>query len=160
MRSGCAAASPASDSLTTCAGSLRNLRIFLVSIAIRLLSLVRGGGAGRRLFVRDGFLDRLLDVARVGQIVVSERGQGRSNEPGDEVDRNVLRPEGGAAGDRLHELRTEGARRVEGRAGDWAEDQDDADHSAANHETRELRRRAAVDDAKDGEEQQAGACRL
>src|SRR5437879_13862408 len=121
MRSGCAAASPASDSLTTCAGSLRNLRIFLVSIAIRLLSLVRGGGAGRRLFVRDGFLDRLLDVARVGQVVVGERGQGRSNEPGDEEDRKVLRPEGGSACDRWTEPRPEAARRVEGRAGDGPE---------------------------------------
>src|SRR2546425_958216 len=120
-------------------------------------SLVRGSGAGRRLFVRDGFFDRLLDEARVGQVVVGKRRGRSADEPRDQVDGDVLRPERGAARDGLHELGTECTRRVERRAGDGTEDQDDVDHRAADHETRELLRRAAVDDAEDGEEQQTCA---
>src|SRR5438552_3425923 len=97
------------DSLTTRAGSLRNLRIWLVSTAI-FRSLVRGGDVCRRLFVGDRFLDRLLDVARVGQVVVDERRQGGADESRNQVDRDVLRPVGGAARDRLHQLGTEGAK--------------------------------------------------
>src|SRR5438128_3523473 len=70
-RSGCAAASPASDSLTTRAGSLRNLRIWLVSTAILDFSL-RSAGGGARFFARHGLFDRLLDDSGVGEVVVGE----------------------------------------------------------------------------------------
>src|ERR1700694_3622158 len=156
--SGCGAARPANDSLTIVAGSLRNLRIWLVSTAIlSFLSFLCRSRARGRLFVGHGFLDRLLDDSRVREVVIGERGEGGSNEPRDEVDGDVLRPVGGAARERLHQLRTESTRGVERSAGDGAEDQDDPDDSAPDDQTRQLPRRAAVDDAEDGEQQQPGS---
>src|SRR2546430_553353 len=76
-------------------------------------ALVSGGGSGRRLFVRHGFLDRLLDDSRVGEVVIGERRQRGADQAGDEIDGDVLGPEGRAARDRLHELGAERARRVE-----------------------------------------------
>src|SRR6266851_6809862 len=64
-RSEWAAARPASDSFTTAAGSLRNLRIWLVSTAILVFLLsvkdLAGGRAGALVFVGDRFHDRSCD---------------------------------------------------------------------------------------------------
>src|SRR5579872_4413946 len=137
-RSGCAAARPVRDSLTTRAGSLRNFRIWLVSTAIVVspssISSACLGRAGGSLFVSHRFLDRLLNVAGVGEVVVSEGGEGRADQARNQVDGDVLRPVGGASRDRRDELGTERPGRVERSPGDGTEDQDDADHSATDHQ--------------------------
>src|SRR2546430_16449782 len=97
--------------------------MWVVSIAIFDLSLMSGGGSGRRLFVRHGFLDRLLDDSRVGEVGIGERRQRGADQAGDEIDGDVLGPEGRAARDRPHELGAERARRGEWSTRDGAEGQ-------------------------------------
>src|SRR3954454_802272 len=94
----CAAARPASDSLTTRSGSLRNFLMDWVAVAMRILLLggrdaTRGAGVGGR----DGGLDRGLDAARRGERVIDDNGQPRADEPGQDVDGHELPPVGGAA---------------------------------------------------------------
>src|SRR5260370_3887912 len=160
-RSPWAAASPFKDSLTTAAGSLRNFRIWLVSTAILVFLLsvkdLAGGRAGALVFVGDRFHDRSRDRQGVGEEVEEDCRRGRAHEAGDAVAGYVLRPEGRAAGDRLHQLGAEGTRRVDRRSGDGAEDEDDPDHRAADHDAGELRRRLRVHNAQDGEDEQPGA---
>src|SRR5258707_1264727 len=105
-----------------------------------------------RVFAGDRRLDRALDMSWVGKEVVEEEGGGGADQSGDQVNRHVLGPEGGAAGDGLDELWAKGARGVERGTGDRAEDQDDPHHGAANDDAGERgSRRPAVDDAEDGE---------
>src|SRR3954451_20286104 len=145
----CAAARPASDSLTICSGSLSSLRIDWVTVAM-IAASVRDRDA---VLGGDGGLDRPLDLARLGEEVVDERGQAGAGEAGQHVDRDQLSPVRRGAADRRHELGTERARRVQRGAGDRAHDHDDRDYGASDHEAGELTRRAPVDDAKHREHQ-------
>src|SRR5258708_31817249 len=120
-RSGWAAASPFKDSLTTSAGSLRNLRIWLVSTAILVFLLSvkdLAGGRARGVVVADRCHDRALDQSRVGQVVVEEGRGGGADEARDQVDGDVLGPERRAARNCLHQLGAELTRGVEGSARD------------------------------------------
>src|SRR5690348_16525694 len=104
----CAAARPASDSLTICSGSLSSLRIDWVTVAMIALS-VRDRDA---VLGSDGGLDRPLDLARLGEEVVDERGEAGAEETGQHIDRDQLSPVGRAAADRRDELGAERARRI------------------------------------------------
>src|SRR5712692_3405441 len=159
-RSGWAAASPFKDSLTTSAGSLRNLRIWPVSTAILVFLLSvkdLAGGRARGVVVADRRHDRPLDQSWVGNVVVEEGRGGRADEARNQVDGKVLGPEGRAARDRLHQLGAECARRVERGASYGSEDEDDPYHRSADHDAGELRGRLRVDDAEDREDEQSGA---
>src|SRR5713226_5288492 len=106
-RSGWAAASPFRDSFTTAAGSLRNFRIWLVPTAIlhfsyRETDLV--GRCARAFVVSDRLNDRSRDQPGVGQEVVEERRSCRAHQARDQINGNVLCPEGGSACDGLHQL--------------------------------------------------------
>src|SRR5437660_1940062 len=162
-RSPCAAASPFRDSFTTAAGSLRNFRIWLVSTAILFYFSRRylvGGCALRGVVVGHGLDDRPRDQPGVGQEVIEECRRGCAHQARNQVDGEVLRPESGATGDRLHQLRAESTRWIEGCTGDRAEDEDDSDHRAADDKTGELRRRLRVDDAENREDEESGTKRL
>src|SRR5919201_6492068 len=80
-RSACAAARPASDSLTTSVGSLMNFLTATVATLTARSFLV--GGRGRDLGavgLGDGFLDRPHDAARRRDEVVRVRGDRRSDQ--------------------------------------------------------------------------------
>src|SRR6266851_2934982 len=142
-RSGWAAASPFRDSFTTAAGSLRNFRIWLVPTAILLSPVWKTdlvGGCASAFVVGHSLNDRSRDQPGVGQEVVEERCSCRAHQARDQVNRDVLRPEGRSACDGLHQLGTESARRVQRGARHGPEDQDDPDHRAADHDAGELRR--------------------
>src|SRR6266849_610059 len=160
-RSGWAAASPFNDSFTTADGSLRNFRIWLVSTAILVFLLsvknLVGGRARAGVLVRDRFHDWPCDEPRVGKEVVQEGCSSCAHQAWDQIHGHVLRPEGRASGDRLHQLGPEGTRGVERGARHGSEDEDDADDRAADHKAGELRRRLRVDDAEDREDEQPGA---
>src|SRR5260370_13074155 len=159
-RSGWAAVSPFRDSLTTSAGSLRNLRIWLVSTAILIFLLSvkdLAGGRARGVVVGDRSHNRPLDQSWVGQVVVEEGRSGRADEARDQVDRYVLGPEGRAARDRLHQFGAKRTRGVERGACHGAEDEADPHHRPADHDAGELRGRLRVDDAEDREDEQPGA---
>src|SRR4051794_5182493 len=97
----CAAARPASDSLTTRSGSLRNFLMDWVAVAMRILALLDGRDATRGAGIggRDGGLDRRLDAPRRGQRVVDDDGEPRADETGHDVDGHELVPVGRAAAD-------------------------------------------------------------
>src|SRR5207248_4271387 len=107
----CAASRPASDSLTTSPGSLRNLRIRLATWAIffpcSCTSLKRA--ESDFVGVGDGFRDGLLDHPGLGQEVVDEGRARRADEAGQQVDGHVLRPVRGTTGNGGDQLRPEGA---------------------------------------------------
>src|SRR5919204_6700271 len=72
-----AAASPASDSRTRSAGSLRNFFIWVVAVSMLILSVRRRGGGGgvpEVVGVGDGFRNRHLHDARRRHEIVDERG--------------------------------------------------------------------------------------
>src|SRR3982074_459049 len=137
--------------------------MWVVSTAISYLPIsteLMGRGRARRVVEGDGFNNRSCNQSWVGQEVVEEGCGGGTDKAGDEVDRHVLRPEGRTACDLLHQLGTESTRGVERRAGDGAEDEDDPDDRAADHDPCQLCRRLRVDDAEDREDEQPGADRL
>src|ERR671935_2562924 len=159
-RSGCAAPRPASDSLTTSSGLLRNF--FTVGArTLTALSFL----AGRRRLVRlrpvglgDGVLDRPHDLPRRGDQVICERRQGRSDQVRRDVGAECLEPVVGVrAVDRLHEERPELARRVDRRVGDGADGDDDRDDDEPDHEPGPALGRAGVDDPEHGEHQDRSA---
>src|SRR3954453_14495396 len=140
----CAAASPASDSLTTASGSLTSFFIVFTAIAIASLSLLsvrrRDAVGGHGVGVGYGFLDRPHDLARLGDLVVDERRDRCSGKTRKDVDGNQLVPVRGAASDRRDELGPERTRRVERRAGERADDHDDRDDRAADDDAGEVTR--------------------
>src|SRR5215211_2759895 len=148
----CAAARPASDSLTTRSGSLSSFLMDWVAVAMRILSLdgrdaARGAGIGGR----DGGLDRRLDAPWRGQRVVDDDGEPRAHEAGQDVDGDELAPVGRAAADGRDELRSEGARGIQRSACHGSDDHDDRDDDDADDEAGEVSGRAGVDDPDDGE---------
>src|SRR3954447_1271079 len=158
----CAAARPASDSLTTRSGSLRNFLMDWVAVAMRILLLggrdaTRGAGVGGR----DGGLDRRLDAPRRGERVIDDDGQPRADEPGQDVDGYELPPGRDAAADGRDELGAEGARRVQRGARDGSDDHDDRHDGAADDEAGEVPGRARIDDPdnREHEHERADALR-
>jgi hypothetical protein len=94
------------------------------------------GGIG----MGDGFLDRRLDDARVGEEVVDDCRQPRTDQAGQDVDRQELVPERLAVVEGGDELGPEGAGRVQRRTGDRADDHDDRDHGATDDQAGEVAR--------------------
>src|SRR5712691_1021073 len=160
-RSGCAAARPASDSLTTSAGSLMNFFITCVAIAIfaplpRWDGFADAGAVG----LGDGSLDRASDLPWCRHPVVGEARERRADQVCRDVREELLRPVVHSAVDRRDEERADRARWVQRCIRDRTDGDDDRDDDKTDHEPGPAFGRACIDDAEDREQQDPRADRL